>query len=348
MDKKFNRKNNAFKICLITICLIFNVLIGFLSKSFKISLIVLVFSLIIIFMFFIYERMFHNYMKDILIKLSDMLATISDMRETEVFSMIDDSLFSKLQHQTLRLTNILKSQNSKIENDKNEIKSLVSDIAHQLKTPLTNMKMYSEFLQDEDLTEEERQEFNEIILLSLDKLCFLVESMIKMSRLESSVISIKPTLGDLNDTVILAISQLHKKANLKNIYIKFEEKHKVNIFHDKKWTCEAIFNIIENAIKYSPENSAINIVIEKYEVFTRIDIKDEGLGIPEEEVPRIFSRFYRGTNVVEEEGIGIGLYLTREIITRQNGYIKVSSSQKGSIFSIFLPNDCTKEKSDEN
>lgn len=339
MDKKFDRKNTAFKICLIIICLIFNMLIGFLSKSFKITLIVLVFNLIIIFMFFIYERMFHNYTKDILIKLSDMLATISDMRETEVFSMIDDSLFSKLQHQTLRLTNILKTQNSKIENDKNEIKSLISDIAHQLKTPLTNMKMYSEFLQDEDLTKEERQEFNEIILLSLDKLCFLVESMIKMSRLESSVISINQKYEDLNDTILMAITQLYKKAEMKNIAIDFRQKDKVNLYHDKKWTCEAIFNIIENAIKYSKENSKINIAIQKYEMFTRIDIEDHGIGIKEEEIPKIFSRFYRGQNVQDKEGIGIGLYLSRQIITKQDGYIKVKSQDTGSTFSVFMLND---------
>ncbi|MCC3865917.1 HAMP domain-containing histidine kinase [Terrisporobacter petrolearius] len=339
MDKKFNRKNNAFKICLIIFSLIFNVLIGFLSKSFKINLIILVFNLIIIFMFFIYERMFHNYMKDILIKLSDMLATISDMRKTEVFSMIDDSLFSKLQHQTLRLTNILKTQNSKIEEDKNEIKSLISDIAHQLKTPLTNMKMYSEFLQDEDLTKKERQEFNEIILLSLDKLCFLVENMIKMSRLESSVISINQKYEDLNDTILMAITQLHKKAEMKNIHIDFRQKDKVNLYHDKKWTCEAIFNIIENAIKYSKENSKINIAIQKYEMFTRIDIEDHGIGIKEEEIPKIFSRFYRGQNVQDKEGIGIGLYLSRQIITKQDGYIKVKSQDTGSTFSIFMLND---------
>ncbi|MEW9078857.1 sensor histidine kinase [Terrisporobacter glycolicus] len=339
MDKKFDRKNPAFKICLIIICLIFNMLIGFLSKSFKITLIVLVFNLIIIFMFFIYERMFQNYMKDILIKLSDMLATISDMRETEVFSMIDDSLFSKLQHQTLRLTNILKTQNNKIENDKNEIKSLISDIAHQLKTPLTNMKMYSEFLQDEDLTEEERQEFNEIIILSLDKLCFLVESMIKMSRLESSVISINQKYEDLNDTILMAITQLYKKAEIKNIAIDFRQKDKVNLYHDKKWTCEAIFNIIENAIKYSKENSKITITIQKYEMFTRIDIEDNGIGIKEEEIPKIFSRFYRGQNVQDKEGIGIGLYLSRQIITKQDGYIKVKSQDTGSTFSVFMLND---------
>lgn len=278
-------------------------------------------------------------MNDILVKLSDMLSTISDMREEEVFSMIDDSMFSKLQHQTLKLINILKSQNKKMEDEKNEIKSLISDIAHQLKTPLTNMKMYSEFLQDDDLSEEDRKEFNNIVLLSLDKLCFLVESMIKMSRLESSVISLHKIKSDINEAILDAITSVYKKARSKSINIEFKPEHKIQISYDRKWTSEAIFNIIENAVKYSPNESTIYINLEKYEMFTRIDIKDSGVGIPEEEIPKIFRRFYRGINVLNEEGIGIGLYLSREIITKQNGYIKVSSLQKGSIFSIFLPNE---------
>lgn len=347
MNSKFNKISRLFKILLIALCLFFNIFI-FLNTDDKVIIYTaVVFCTIIIIGFFMYDKIFENYMMEILEKLSDMISTISDLREKEVFSMIDDSMFSKLQHQTIKLIKLLQSQNRKIEKDKNEIKTLISDIAHQLKTPLANMKMYSEFLQDENLTKEEREEFNEIILLSLDKLCFLVESMIKMSRLESSVISIRPKLGDLNDTVILAITQLYKKAGIKNIHINFEEKDKVTIYHDKKWTCEAIFNIIENAIKYSESNTVINIVIERYETFTRIDIIDEGYGIPEEEVPKIFSRFYRGKDALEEEGIGIGLYLSREIITKQNGYIKVSSKGKGSTFSVFMPNDYIR-KSDEN
>ena len=346
MAKNFNDLNKINRLIrwfIIIICITFNIIILFTTKNYKISFIVLVFSVIMIISFYLYEKIFENYMNDILIKLSDMLATISDMRETEVFSMIDDSMFSKLQYQTIRLTKILKSQNNKIEKDKNEIKSLVSDIAHQLKTPLTNMKMYSEFLQDENLSKEEIREFNEIISVSLDKLCFLVESMIKMSRLESSVINLKLKQSDLNDTVLIAITDLYKKAQLKNININFEQKNKVSISHDKKWTAEAIFNIIENAIKYSKESSVVNISIEEYEIFTRIDVSDEGIGIREDEIPKIFTRFYRGKNVQNEEGIGIGLYLSREIISKQGGYIKVKSNNKGSIFSIFLPN----EKSDD-
>ncbi|MBU5335090.1 sensor histidine kinase [Intestinibacter bartlettii] len=338
--KIISNLGNILNCVTILLCMGFNIIIFIKVKNYDIDIfiITLIFTVIILGTFYLQKIIFKNYMNDILTKLSDMLATISDMKEKEVFSIIDDSIFSKLQHQTLKLINILKSQNKKIEDEKNEIKSLISDIAHQLKTPLTNIKMYSEFLQNEDLSEEERKEFNQIVLLSLDKLCFLVESMIKMSRLESSVISLHKTKSNINEAVLSAITQLYKKAQIKNIKIEFEAKNDININYDKKWTTEALFNIIENAVKYSNQGSTIFISTEKYEMFTRIDIKDEGIGISEEEIPKIFMRFYRGQNVANEEGIGIGLYLSREIVSKQGGYIKVKSLKKGSIFSVFLPN----------
>lgn len=340
MTNKLNKISILLNFVVFIACLSFNICIFQWTKDYNIniSIITIAFTFAIFIIFFLQKLFFKKYTSEILVKLSDMLASISDMREDEVFSMIDDSIFSKLQHQTLKLINILKSQNKKIETEKNEIKSLISDIAHQLKTPLTNMKMYSEFLQEEDLSEEERQEFNQVILLSLDKLCFLVESMIKMSRLESSVINLHKTTSDINDVVVSAISQLYKKAQSKNINIEFKPKQKILIDYDKKWTSEALFNIIENSIKYSEENTTIYVSIEKYEIFTRIDIKDQGIGISEDEIPKIFGRFYRGRNVLEQEGIGIGLYLSREIISKQGGYIKVKSSKEGSTFSVFLQN----------
>ena len=343
--KKDNLKNLSnieiiLNFIIILICIIFNIFIFINLKDYNINIFIITccFTIIILGIFYLQKIVFKNYINDILTKLSDMLATISDMNETEVFSMIDDSIFSKLQHQTLRLINILKSQNKKMEYEKNEIKSLISDIAHQLKTPLTNMKIYSEFLQYENLLEEDRIEFNKVIMLSLDKLCFLVESMIKMSRLESSIINLHKRPSEINESILSAITQLYKKAQLKNIKIEFSPKENIKLNYDEKWTTEAIFNIIENAIKYSHKDSTIFINVEKYEIFTRIDIKDEGIGISEEEIPKIFRRFYRGSNVLNEEGIGIGLYLSREIVTKQGGYIKVKSYKNGSIFSIFLPN----------
>lgn len=342
LNKNFNRLDKIYVLLngiIFIICLIFNIYIFLSTKNYniKISIITLSFTLGIFILFYLQKLFFKKYLDEMLINLSDMLSTISDMEENEIFSIIDDSILSKLQHQTLRLINILKSQNKKMELEKNEIKSLISDISHQLKTPLANLKMYSEFLQQDDLSDDEREEFNQIIYLSLDKLCFLIESMIKMSRLESSVINLHKTKNDINDVVVLAISQLYKKAQLKNINIDFEPKQKIFIDYDKKWTSEALFNIIENAIKYSKENTTISVSIEKYEIFTRIDIKDQGIGISEDEISKIFGRFYRGKNVLDEEGIGIGLYLSREIISKQGGYIKVKSSKLGSKFSVFLP-----------
>lgn len=337
MKNNFSKTNTIYKVIFILVIIGFNTWIGFNFKNIKISLGLLFFSLFIIAMMLIQEKLYKSYMEDIFVDLSDMLATIIDMKNEEVFSTMEDTIFSKLQHQTIKLTNILTEKNKKIENDRNEIKALISDIAHQLKTPITNLKMYGAFLQDEGLSKEERKEFSEIIMLSLERLSFLIESMIKMSRLEGGVINLRPQINDLNDTVLLAIGQVQKKVRNKNIYLKLEEIDKVETIHDKNWTTEAIFNILENAVKYTPENGNINIVVRSYEMFARIDIEDNGIGIYEEEIPKLFSRFYRGKNVDDIEGIGIGLYLTREIVSKQGGYVKVNSKKCGASFSVFLP-----------
>ncbi|WP_346935819.1 HAMP domain-containing sensor histidine kinase [Clostridium sp.] len=337
MKSNFYKMKNMIQISIILICLVFTTFIAFAVKNLNVTIISTLFSIIIILGFYMYERLFKSYMEEILIKLSDMLAIMADMKDKEIFSMVEDSVFSKLQSQTIKLNRVLKAQNKQIEDDKNEIKSLISDIAHQLKTPLTNLKMYGEFLQYDNLTEEERREFQETIMVSLNELSFLVESMIKMSRLEIGVIQIKPDYESLNETILLAIGQIRKKAECKNIILELNEKDKVTILHDRNWTIESVFNILENAVKYTKENGVINISIQSYEIFARIDIEDNGIGISEEELPKIFSRFYRGKNVGDAEGIGIGLYLARKIVSKQGGYIKVKSKKQGTIFSIFLP-----------
>lgn len=338
MKMCFNKINNIYKFIIILITIILNIWIYLNLKNLNISLLLLVFSMFILVMFFIQERRYENYIKCSLLDLSDMLQTIIEMKDKEIFSTMEDTIFSKLQYQTIKLTNILNAKNEQMETERNEIKALVSDIAHQLKTPLTNLKIYEEFFKDESLTVEERKEFSEIMTISLDRLTFLVESMIKMSRLEGNVINLRIEKNYLNDTVILAISQVQKKAREKNINIEFIQIDKVEIIHDKNWISEAIFNILENGVKYTKENGEIKVTIQSYEMFVRIDIEDNGIGIKEEEIPKIFMRFYRGNNVGSTEGIGIGLYLTRTIISKHGGYIQVSSNKNGSIFSVFLPN----------
>ncbi|WP_258880797.1 sensor histidine kinase [Clostridium estertheticum] len=337
MKTNYNLKMLIYKTSIILFCFLFNTTIYFKTLNIQITIITAIFSLGIISFIFLYDILFKNYMTSILEELSDMLETISHMASEEVFLTTEDTIFSKLQSQTTKLTNLLISQNKEIEEEKNEIKSLISDIAHQLKTPLSNIKMYSEFLQDDNLKEDERKEFNNIVLFSLNKLTFLVESMIKMSRLESGVIGLKLEKDSLNETVLLALCEVQKKARNKHILIGLNEVDKIIINHDKNWLSEAIFNILENGVKYTKDGGRIDITIKTYEVFCRVDIEDNGIGINEDEFPKIFSRFYRGRNIGDAEGIGIGLYLSREIIMQHGGYIKVNSNNDGSKFSIFLP-----------
>ncbi|WP_242847906.1 sensor histidine kinase [Inediibacterium massiliense] len=261
-----------------------------------------------------------------------------NMNEKEIFSVFDDDMLSKLQSQVIKLTNILKAQNKRIKKERDEIKSLISDISHQLKTPLSNLRLYYDLMQDSSLSKEEYKEFSHNMNLQIKHLSFLLESMIKMSRLEGGIIQLIQTKTSLNNVCLTAIKQSYEKAKNKNIEIKFDPRENIILNIDKNWTVEAVFNIIDNAVKYTNHKGTILIDLLQYEMFARINITDNGMGIHEKEINNIFKRFYRGENTYDEDGVGLGLYLAREIITRQNGYIKVHSKvSKGSTFSLFLP-----------
>ena len=173
----------------------------------------------------------------------------------------------------------------------------------------------------------------------IDKLDFLLQSMVKMSRLETGTIKIQKQNVLLADTLAMAISNVVIKADKKNIKIDVQYDEQLMLKHDKKWTAEAIFNILDNAVKYTEVGGNIHVVVCRQELFTKISIEDTGKGIAPERQATIFTRFYREPEVHDKEGIGIGLYLAREIITLQNGYIEVQSQiGQGSKFIIYLPN----------
>lgn len=266
-----------------------------------------------------------------------MISALIDMREDEVFSVLKDDMLSKLQSQVIKLTGILNMQNKRLKKEQDEIKSLISDISHQLKTPVANLKIYCDLLQDSRLSHKQREDFTNNIQSQLNKLNFLMDSMIKMSRLESGIIALSPQLGSLNKTCLAAIKQIYQKALQKNIEVSFLENGDILSKHDANWTTEAIFNVLDNAVKYTQNGGRVTLRTEKYEMYARIDIIDNGPGVLEADINNIFKRFYRGKNTLNEEGVGLGLYLAREIITKQDGYIKVSSEKgKGSRFSLFL------------
>ncbi|MCW6076081.1 sensor histidine kinase [Clostridium sporogenes] len=319
-------------------CILFDLYAWFKFKNINFMIFTIVFSLLIISLSTMFMYVLKKYMEHVLIQLSDVIESITDMNGKEVFSVLNDDMLSKIQSQVIKLTNILKAQNRRMKNERDEIKSLISDISHQLKTPLANLKLYYEILQDTSISKEEYEEFNFNMKSQIEKLSFLLESMIKMSRLESGIIKLNPKKVSLNDICLTAIKQVYKKAKDKNIEIKFNDTEDIVLNIDKNWTTEAVFNIIDNAIKYTNNNGTIVVHSIKYEMFARINVTDNGIGIDEEEINSIFKRFYRGEGSENEEGVGIGLYLSRQIIEKQSGYIKVKSKPlKGSIFSIFIP-----------
>ena len=280
----------------------------------------------------------NNYnIRKIMNKLDNMieLAIIGKFTETTY----DESVLSAIES---KMNNYLSSSfisSKKIELEKDKVKSLISDISHQTKTPISNILLYSEILSESNELTGSSKKIVLQICNQAEKLNFLISSLINASRLETNIINITKAKNSVNDLIYKVVNQLRTKAEIKKIHIKIDENidNKKASF-DMKWTIEALHNIVENAIKYTPQNGNIQITIVPYEFFYRIDISDNGIGIEEYEINDIFKRFYRSKRVSQYEGVGIGLFLTREIIHAQGGYIKVSSTVgKGTVFSVFLP-----------
>ena len=163
-------------------------------------------------------------------------------------------------------------------------------------------------------------------------------AMVKTSRLETGVISLAKNTQPVYDTLAAALGGILLNAEKKNICVSVDCPEDIAASHDRKWTSEALFNILDNAVKYTSAGGRIKVSVEAWEMYVKIDITDSGKGIAENRQGMIFKRFYREEEVHDIEGIGLGLYLAREIITMQGGYIKVSSMVGcGSTFSIFLP-----------
>ena len=257
--------------------------------------------------------------------------------DTEVLD--EESLDGKAFLELTRLAKIYHTDKDRSSAQKQEIQQMVSDISHQLKTPIANILMYSDIVSDEALSEEQRKKYLKVMKNQVEKLDFLVKALVKMSRVESAMIVLKPQEENLYQCIAQAVSAVSAAAEEKGLHVEVECQENDTLILDKKWTAEAIGNVLDNAVKYTPEGGHIWISVEHLEMFTRIDISDDGIGIEEAHYNDVFRRFWRGQEVHKEQGVGIGLYLTREIITRQGGYVKVSArTGGGSRFSLYLPN----------
>ena len=250
----------------------------------------------------------------------------------------EESLFYKINYRLTRLYEVLRENRESIAKERADLQELISDISHQVKTPIANLQMVNATLLEQSVPEEKRQEFLQASSGQLDKLDFLMQAMIKTSRLETGVISLDRKTQLLYDTLAAALGGILLNAEKKNIHVSVDCPPDLALAHDRKWTGEALFNLLDNAVKYTPEGGTIRVSVESWELYVKIDIADSGKGIAENRQGMIFKRFYREEEVHDVDGIGIGLYLAREIITMQGGYIKVTSAVgSGSTFSVFLP-----------
>jgi signal transduction histidine kinase len=249
-----------------------------------------------------------------------------------------ETIFARISYRLSRLYGILQENRRKVDQERRELQTLVSDISHQVKTPVANLKMVTDTLLAKPVTEQERRDFLQGIRSQTDKLEFLVQSMGKASRLETGAVTLEKKDVPLLDTLAQAMSGIVYGAEQKGISVEVQCPDDLRVSHDSKWTAEALFNLLDNAVKYTPAGGKISVSVERWEMYVKLDVTDTGKGIPESRQAAIFRRFYREEEVHDQPGVGIGLYLAREIITRQGGYIKVASEVgRGSTFSVFLP-----------
>lgn len=256
--------------------------------------------------------------------------TVSDIKEGEI-----SSLASKV----IGLQEKMESEIRQAEMEKEQVKGLISNMSHQLKTPLANVMMYRELLEGEDSTAGQKKMFLSKMELQLEKIDWILRSLFKMVGLEQGAIIFESAPSSLRKTLLSAVNAVYEKAEKKNIEIITEPFEDCTLYHNDKWTAEVFVNILENAVKYTETAGKIYIRICPMELFTEIQIEDNGIGIRETELADIFKRFYRSEEVEKKEGSGIGLYLSRLILEKEKGYMTVKSVYgKGSCFSVFLQN----------
>ena len=278
----------------------------------------------------------YNYSKDK--KLAEITRYIEDINNRKYRLDIEENSedeLSILKNEIYKTTIMLKEVAENSKQDKVQLKDSLSDISHQLKTPLTSMTiMLDNILDEPNMEEETRNEFIKDIKREIVNLNFLVNSLLKLSKLDANSVKFVYKEENAQDILKEAIKNVAMLCDLKNVQISMQGDNKIKIYCDFKWQVEAITNILKNGVEHSHENSKIEIGYEQNQIDTKIVIKDFGIGIEQEDLPHIFERFYKGKNS-SSDSVGIGLALAKAIIEKDNGYISVESEAgEGTIFTI--------------
>lgn len=241
---------------------------------------------------------------------------------------------SILKNDIYKVTIMLSEQGSLLQKDKLQLTNAISDISHQLKTPLTSMMMMADLLGDAKLPAAKRMEFTRNIRIQLERIEWLVSSLLKLSKIDAGTVLFRKDKIAVNKLIQKALDPVLIPMDIKEQTVSINGEDNVSFFGDFNWTVEAVLNILKNCVEHTPEGGAITISFSENPLFTEIVIADNGKGIPKEDLPYIFKRFYKGKNA-SEESVGIGLAMAHSIMTSQNAVILVKSKpEEGTRFRI--------------
>ena len=269
-------------------------------------------------------------------RLDDMLTAAMNGSFSE--KSFDESRLSALESRLARYLAASALSERNVREQKDQISALISDISHQTKTPVANLQLNAQLLSEQPLTPQGK-DCAAAISAQAEKLQTLIEALVKTSRLETGILALHPQLGEITPVVERAAAQYAPKAVEQGIALALGP-HSGSAVFDPKWTEEAVCNLLDNALKYTPSGGTVTVEVKNYELFSAIRVSDTGPGIPEAEQAKIFGRFYRAPGAYQAEGVGIGLYLTRQIAEKQGGYVKLESTPgKGSTFSLYIPRE---------
>lgn len=278
-------------------------------------------------------------------KTANTMKALNHLVDNAIDGTFEETIYDESQYSALeaKMSQYLQSSylsQRNLSKERDKIKTLISDISHQTKTPITNIRLYAQLLTEKEGLSQEELALAERISDQAERLQFLISALVNLSRLETDIISVKPMKANVLELLEAVAAQGSSAAAKKGITLEVQCKADVTAMLDEKWTIEALWNMVDNAIKYTDPGGTVTLSAEAHEMFCTIKVRDNGMGIAEEEQCRIFSRFYRSPQVRKEAGVGIGLYLSRQIISAQNGFIKVYSKPgQGTVFSVSLPRD---------
>ncbi|TCZ76345.1 HAMP domain-containing histidine kinase [Paenibacillus albiflavus] len=324
-------RNREYQLVLFVMCLLS--LLGIIAASF-ISAIAMILIAIISALLIASSLFFTSWRYREIAKLSSYLRQISsgdyslDVRDNE------EGELSILKNEIYKVTLMLSEQSSILKQDKIQLTDAISDISHQLKTPITSMMVMADLLTDAELPVEKRMEFTHNIHVQLERIKWLVSSLLKLSKIDAGTVQFKQEPVSVYKLCHKALEPLLIPIDIKEQAVSINGDQTISFLGDLNWSVEAMINILKNGVEHTQEGGNIDITFAENALFTEIVIADNGPGIPKEDLPYIFKRFYKGKNA-SEESIGIGLAMAHSIITSQNGHIVVQSEKgKGTQFRI--------------